>query len=361
MIMDARMPNEHGTNNFNYAIDGYAWSGASGNNSTISREAGYGSFPLHPEPDNPTVMKFNPTGNSSYTYTYHATANNIAVATNGETWTFSFWARQNSLETNLSISAFIFEAQSNGNYLTFSHDYFTCHNYWERFSMTRTFNQASANYIQVRFDGPATHPGGTPYILFDGMQVEEASSASTFTMNGPYYLKDLVLGGNTEGSSVSFETTNTNSSSYPNTSTPHEFNEWYSYDHDAAGTPATAQILLHSNGSDPGSADSYLFTEQGWQYSSVYRVVITDISGNTAITGNNSDIYLAASNSNPPTNYETPGSISVSSSYSTFYFRVRIFIEDAVGTETTTITVTPAGSGVTTDSISINFEWSGLF
>ena len=55
------------------------------------------------------------------------------------------------------------------------------------------------------------------------------------TPTGPYSMYDFVNGGDTNGSGVSFETTNTNSSSYPNTTEPHQMSEWYSYDHDASG------------------------------------------------------------------------------------------------------------------------------
>ena len=48
-------------------------------------------------------------------------------------------------------------------------------------------------------------------------------------------LFDLVHGGNIKGSGVSYETTNTNSAYYPNTTVPHGMSEWYSYDHDASG------------------------------------------------------------------------------------------------------------------------------
>jgi len=51
----------------------------------------------------------------------------------------------------------------------------------------------------------------------------------------PYSMYDLVNGGNTNGSGVSFETTNSNSTARPNTTTPHGFSEWYSYNHDAVG------------------------------------------------------------------------------------------------------------------------------
>ena len=46
-------------------------------------------------------------------------------------------------------------------------------------------------------------------------------------------LYDLVNGGNTNGSGVSYDTTNTQSAQSPNTIVPHEMSEWYSYDHDA--------------------------------------------------------------------------------------------------------------------------------
>jgi hypothetical protein len=52
------------------------------------------------------------------------------------------------------------------------------------------------------------------------------------TPTSPYSMYDLVNGGNTNGSGVSFETTNSNSSARPDTSSPHEFSEWYSYNHD---------------------------------------------------------------------------------------------------------------------------------
>jgi hypothetical protein len=64
---------------------------------------------------------------------------------------------------------------------------------------------------------------------------DDYNSSSAIT--APISMYDLVNGGSTNGSGNAYETTNTNSSSFPNTSTPHAFSEWYSYDHDAA--PAT--------------------------------------------------------------------------------------------------------------------------
>lgn len=63
--------------------------------------------------------------------------------------------------------------------------------------------------------------------------------------SGPVTMHDLVNGGNTQGSTVSYESTNTSGGSEPNTSTPHSFDEWYSYDHDfVAGAPSIPIITF---------------------------------------------------------------------------------------------------------------------
>ena len=56
-------------------------------------------------------------------------------------------------------------------------------------------------------------------------------------------LTDLVLGGNTNGSHESWEATNANSTSKPDTSAPHAMSEWYGYDHDAAAAFANAKAV----------------------------------------------------------------------------------------------------------------------
>lgn len=62
---------------------------------------------------------------------------------------------------------------------------------------------------------------------------------------GAVTMHDLVNGGNSQGSAVSYEATNTSGDNEPNTSTPHAFNEWYSYDHDfVAGAPTVPTITF---------------------------------------------------------------------------------------------------------------------
>ena len=53
------------------------------------------------------------------------------------------------------------------------------------------------------------------------------------TPTAPYTMKDLAEGGNSGGSGVSFEATNT-TAPYPDDDTPHGMNEWRSYSHSAA-------------------------------------------------------------------------------------------------------------------------------
>ena len=56
--------------------------------------------------------------------------------------------------------------------------------------------------------------------------------STSSTPTGPYSMHDLTQGGNSKGSGVSFESTNTAGSNEPNTSTPHAMSEWHGYDHD---------------------------------------------------------------------------------------------------------------------------------
>lgn len=58
----------------------------------------------------------------------------------------------------------------------------------------------------------------------------------------PYSLKDITIGGNSlKTGGVSYETTNTNSDSRPNNTTPYGMSEFYGYDHDATA----AKYLKH--------------------------------------------------------------------------------------------------------------------
>ena len=80
---------------------------------------------------------------------------------------------------------------------------------------------------------------------------DDYNSGSPIT--GPISMYDLVNGGNTNGSGHSYDTTNQQSASRPDTTVPHRFSEWYSYDHDAS--------TLYISGFSPSTqhATSYHF------------------------------------------------------------------------------------------------------
>jgi len=353
--------NSAGVNKFPFPLDGKSWEdGKGGRNMVLTRDTGQGIGVAGS--GNSSLKMACDGGSDPYTYTYAGNDDydNIVAATTGNTWTFSCYAKTTN-GTTTTGQLFIFEADDNGGYLAHtSNTIFTITDEWQRFEVTRTMNSAACENVQVRLDGP--NAGAIVNIWWDGFQVEEASSATALTMNGPFSLTDLVEGNDDEGSSVDWEATNTNSASEPDTSTPHAMSEWYDYDHDAAPAPS-AQILLHSNGSDPGTTDSYSFSSEGvYGFSSVYRVVISNTAGSTNIVGNDGDFGLAAEGADvTPDNYAVSTSAkTIAVQYATFYFRVRRDIPAGIGSDTVTITVTPAGSGVQTDSIAITFNWNTL-
>lgn len=149
---------------------------------TLSRDPAmtrqYGSIP----------MKMTITGNDPYT-SHNSGVYNLAPAANGQTWTVSVWAKA-SVPTDGQI--FIFGTDANGSIFVIN-DYsgggtFNITTSWQRFSLTYTFTKAATNFIQIRLDG--TNSGGSGInIWWDGLQVERASSATTFN---PYYIGDTI-------------------------------------------------------------------------------------------------------------------------------------------------------------------------
>ena len=139
---------------------------------TITRQ--YGSIP----------MKMVISGNDAYAGRYGYPAANLASALSGQTWTISIWAKA-SVTTDGQL--FIFGADTNGAVFA-SPDYnagnISITTSWQRFSFSYTFTNANTRYIQFRLDG--TNTGGSGVIIWwDGLQIERASSATTFN---PYYI-----------------------------------------------------------------------------------------------------------------------------------------------------------------------------
>ena len=156
----------------------FAWSGTGNNNCTLSGDISvsrqYGSIPLK------MVM----TGTDPYTGTYNVSTWNLAPAANGQTWTLSFYAKASETVTG---NCFIFGANSSGNYIEAPSTSFTVTSSWQRFTFTTTFANASTAFIQIRFGGSSGQVGKT--IWWDGVQLERASSATTFN---PYYFGNTV-------------------------------------------------------------------------------------------------------------------------------------------------------------------------
>jgi hypothetical protein len=143
---------------------------------TITRQ--YGSIP----------MKMSITGNDPFAGAYNSSIGILAPALSGQTWTISVWAKA-TVATDGQL--FIFGADTNGAVFV-SPDYnagnMSITTSWQRFSFSYTFTNANTRYIQFRLDGTNTGGSGIT-IWWDGLQIERASSATTFN---PYYFGNTV-------------------------------------------------------------------------------------------------------------------------------------------------------------------------
>ncbi len=227
-----RMPNEGGINKFKYPDDPFTFA-QTGNNVTLTRDTGNRSYVTKGDRGGGGSLKMVCSGTDSYWSSYGNTgAHDCGSASNNDRWVFSVYAKAS---VALVGQLFLFEAPSSGNYTAFTNAYISITTDWQRFSVARQLDQASTGTVKIRVDGPQA--SSTETIWWDGFQVEESEEPTVFSMNGPYSIYDLVHGSGTY-SSVTFENTNLDSPLYPNTGTPHQWNEWYNYDHDfEAGGP----------------------------------------------------------------------------------------------------------------------------
>ena len=226
---DDRVPYTGGSNKHPYPLDAFNWVTV-GNNCTLTRDTGQSS-PASEDSTGGAALKMVCSGYDSYTNT-HLSSFNHGTAARYETWTFSVYAKAS---TSLTGQLFLFEAPDGGSYTALSNGSISITTSWQRFEISRTLTQATTETVRVRCDGPDASSSAT--IYWDGFQIEQAPSATAFTMNGPYSLTDLVEGNDDEGSSVDWDATNQDSTEYPNTISPHAMSEWYEYDHDAEEVP----------------------------------------------------------------------------------------------------------------------------
>ena len=79
-------------------------------------------------------------------------------------------------------------------------------------------------------------PSSGALSLLDMAQECAYGTWGSGSITNPISVRDLVAGGDSYGSGQSYPSINTNSSSYPPSSTPVTFNSFYSYDKDAAAS-----------------------------------------------------------------------------------------------------------------------------
>jgi hypothetical protein len=124
-------------------------------------------------------MKMAISGNDPYTISYNTPVWNISTAASGQTWTLSVYAKASVAITG---QLFIFGADSSGTVFTYVDYGATTVNItteWTRVTFSYTFSNANVASVQFRLDGPDS--GGTgANIWWDGVQLEQASSASAF-------------------------------------------------------------------------------------------------------------------------------------------------------------------------------------
>ena len=84
--------------------------------------------------------------------------------------------------------------------------------------------------------------------------------STSSTPTGPYSMHDLTQGGNSKGSGVSFESTNTAGPYEPDTSTPHAMSEWHGYDHNYITNyyPSSYFHCQYWNGNIPGYQNGWV-------------------------------------------------------------------------------------------------------
>lgn len=148
--------------------------GAEANRAIMSRDETITSSPTRGTP-----LKMEVSGLDPYTETYRNKKWNIAKASVGEKWTFSIYAKADSKTTG---ELFIFEADENGNNIVNKAKTIELTTDWRRYDFTHTVTDGSAEYLQVRMDGPDDRESVQDVtIWWDGLQLEQAVKPSSFT------------------------------------------------------------------------------------------------------------------------------------------------------------------------------------
>jgi hypothetical protein len=171
--VDAGNPRSYSPNTFPTPLDIFGWT-SSANAATLSRDT-----TISPSPAGGIPMKMAISGNDPYTISYNTPAWNISTAASGQTWTLSVYVRASVAMTG---QLFMFGADASGTVFTYVDYGATTVNItteWTRVTFSYTFSNVNVASVQIRLDGPDS--GGTgANIWWDGIQLEQASSASAF-------------------------------------------------------------------------------------------------------------------------------------------------------------------------------------
>jgi hypothetical protein len=177
LMLDASNQRSFSPNVFPKPLDIFGWSSTPANAATLSRDSTTSSSPAGGIP-----LKMAISGNDPYTGSYNSSPYTISTAATGQTWTLSVYVKGSVATTG---ELFIFGADSSGGVFSFP-DYgagnINITTDWTRVSYSFTFSNANVAAIQFRLDGTPTGGSGTN-IWWDGLQLERASSASTFNPN----------------------------------------------------------------------------------------------------------------------------------------------------------------------------------
>lgn len=184
--LDAGNPRSYSPNTFPISLDIFGWGGAAGANAaTLSRDP-----TTSPSPAGGIPMKMAISGNDPHSLNYNSPTYNVSTASSGQTWTLSAYVKASVATTG---ELFIFGANSSG-FAFATPDYgagnITITTNWTRVSYSFTFSNVNVAFAQFRLDGTPGSGAGIN-IWWDGIQLEQASSASNF--NPVYNLNRSAL------------------------------------------------------------------------------------------------------------------------------------------------------------------------
>ena len=179
-------------NAFPNPLDVFAWFGTFANNNiTNTRDAGAG-----PSGAGGTPMKMVPTGGDPHTGSYNQLSSTFGVASNGQTWTVSFYAKAS--RAGMTIGPLIGYNDSSGGVFVFSGQLtsgqVTLTTSWARYSVTTTAPTSGGTVtgIQIRWDinDAVTNEAGDT-VWLDGVQAEAAAAATPLNTNSQTLWYDI--------------------------------------------------------------------------------------------------------------------------------------------------------------------------